>query len=592
MKKIKIILALCLIVSMAKSQSYFGATSYPHANSVLNSGMATNLTAGFLMAGYESTNTNAGYNFTIDKMDAGGLPGGPPNSFQKGYQIFGNNLCGGFPQIYNCWGIDAIESTGYSPYAITGAANIGCFFAKLDNTGAVLQKALYIFPGGISPQSWSKPIIKESPTIPNQYYIVGAYNGAMYMLSLDSTGAIISQYVTNITSTHYLEPFDIIESPYGSNPLTIVGVSSNNTTGLDGFFYQIPNSLPTTGPTVFKTFDISNGSNNDNEFNSIVISQSGGGGSNGFLIGGLSVSSNPNFPGKSWMLKLDPTGTLVWNTIIEGITDNVNGKAWAVVERLSTFNLIYENYGACANNSGITVYKLDDLGIPFNVNYGGQDEFVFNTGSSGATAPVAMTFNNTGSATDEGLHVFGNLDNTSAGNHYFVESYFNGFEGCNSPLNIFAYDNASSPATNNPTNLQGANLTFCSVFNITSANLTSYNSICGPYPSVNGGSNNKATSTGIKSETNHTSLASVTPNPTNEKITFSCNLTEKANLKLELYNCFGQLVKKIDNESELNSGLYQFEINFNNLNIPYGVYFLKTNNNKKISNYKIIYAKD
>jgi hypothetical protein len=263
-----------------------------------------------------------------------------------------------------------------------------------------------------------------------------------------------------------------------------------------------------------------------------------------------------------------------------------------VVERLSTFNLIYENYGACANNSGITVYKLDDLGIPFNVNYGGQDEFVFNTGSTGATAPVAMTFNNTGSATDESLHVFGNLDNTSAGNHYFVESYFNGFEGCNSPLNIFAYDNGSSPTTNNLTDLQGSSLVGCPFFNITSANLASYNSICGPYPSVIGGSNNKAIATGFKTGSNHTSLSSVIPNPTNEKITFSCNLTEKANLKLELYNCFGQLVKKIDNVSELNSGIYQLEINFNNLNVPYGVYFLKTYDNEKISSYKIIYDKD
>lgn len=148
------------------------------------------------------------------------------------------------------------------------------------------------------------------------------------------------------------------------------------------------------------------------------------------------------------------------------------------------------------------------------------------------------------------------------------------------------------PTTNNPTNLQGANLTFCSVFNITSANLTNYNSICGPYPSVIGGSNNKAIATGFKTGSNHTSLSSVIPNPTNEKITFSCNLTEKANLKLELYNCFGQLVKKIDNVSELNSGIYQLEINFNNLNVPYGVYFLKTYDNEKISSYKIIYDKD
>jgi hypothetical protein len=148
------------------------------------------------------------------------------------------------------------------------------------------------------------------------------------------------------------------------------------------------------------------------------------------------------------------------------------------------------------------------------------------------------------------------------------------------------------PTINNLTDLQGSSLVGCPFFNITSANLASYNSICGPYPSVIGGSNNKAIATGFKTGSNHTSLSSVIPNPTNEKITFSCNLTEKANLKLELYNCFGQLVKKIDNVSELNSGIYQLEINFNNLNVPYGVYFLKTYDNEKISSYKIIYDKD
>lgn len=592
MNKIKIILAFCLIVSMAKSQNFYGATSYPHTNYELSSGIVTHVTPGFLLAGFAQTNSPTLYNFTIDKLDIGGTLGTPPNSFQNGYKFYARvNTCNGqTSQILNCSGISVIESNGFAPYAIVGAVNFACFFAKLDNNGNILNKTSYRFPG--TPSNITKPIICQSADSANRYYTVGSYDGIMYLLKTDSTGLIYFQYSTDLSGSGYiLNPKAIIESPYGSKDLVIVG-NIDNGGNREGFYYQISSAFPTSGPSVFNRYHVVGAAGNTAGFYSIDTAHGGAFTGAGFLIGGHAESTNSGFLSKNWMLKVNPTGGLLWNTLIDGSTTNPSGKIWAVKERFSAVNGIYENYGVTGTTAGMTVYKLDDNGIPFNVNYPGQqDEFVFNTGSSTAAIPVAMTYNNIGaSLPDEGLHIYGNLNNSSVGDYYFVESYFNGYSGCNTPASILSYDNSSSPAVNLVTNAAGGSLTYCPNIIINSTPLSSYNSICGPYGSVMNGSNNRS-AVGIETHDNKWNSIAITPNPTNNKAVVSYSLNDNAAIKVNLYDCLGQKVKCLEQNNILGAGNYNLEIDFENLNVPSGIYFIQTTIGKSIVNQKIIYNK-
>ena len=416
----------------------------------------------------------------------------------------------------------------------------------------------------------------------------------MYMLKVDSLGTIISQYVCDVSANYYLTPMAIMESPYTPFDLTIVGTSLNNQSQQDGFFYQISNGLPWSGSNVFNTYDITYGNKTNNVFTSIVTANSTNPVSSGFLIGGGSDSQSPGFPGFAWMLKVDQTGTLVWNTIISGTTDPNSGKIYGVVERLNTAG-VYECYGACAANSGLTVYKLDNMGVPMNVNYGPtNDEFVYNTGSSSAAWPVSMTYNDIGVLPpDRGLHMFGNLDNTGPGNHYFVEAYFNGITSCNSPLTIAAYDNTSAIAVTSVLDASGANLVYCNNFYITSGILNPYTSICGPFTSVAGGSNNRSIATNL---TNLNALEdmhfSITPNPTSQKIAISYNCPEKKSIEVRILNNLGQCIKVLQSANITGPERQSINVDLEALGIANGIYFINANVNGIVFNKKVIYSKE
>ncbi|MDI1353435.1 MAG: T9SS type A sorting domain-containing protein [bacterium] len=595
MKTIKFVLALCALTVSLFSQPY-GVAKYPRTNSWLSSGTVTTQNPGFLMAGTELTTTN--FNFSLDRVGPGGVPAGNAWNFQNGYTLSGGGSgCGASAVINNCVGVTAIESynpsnlTTVSPNVVVGAVGYCCFFATLDNGGNVVNTTSYVFPGS-TPNSVSKPLITPSLKNPNQYFIVGSFDGKMYMLRVDSVGAIQQNFtcdLPNSSSTFYVEPRAIIESPYGNKELTIVGWISNTPNGNDGFFYQIPGNFPAGGATVFKRYDITKNltSFDNNEFTSIAVENNNG----GFLIGGASVAGINSHQGNAWMLTLSSSGAVCgscWSTVIDGTQDPTSGKILGVIERTST-SYGYHYFGACAANSGITVYKLDNLGNAFTASWPGtNDEIIYNNNSINATWPTNITYLDNGGNADIGLHIYGNRDNTGPGNHYFVEAYFNGVAGCEQLGNIAQVDN-TSPTPNNVSDNPGAQVTNCSVFSIAVTNNAPYTALCGPSNSIGGGSNLKGAPLGVNKIANEKKVFSVYPNPVCDRTVIHYQPSKSATMEIEIYDNFGrQVFSKRGVDVEKNHD-YKIELNLEDMKLTKGIYFLRMFGDGEILQEKIVY---
>lgn len=572
MKKIKILLSLCLLGANLQSQNSYGITEYPHTNSFLTSGTLTSANPGFLMAGAQMTNATGSFNFCIDRTGKGGAFTSATYEFQKEYTFtYDNNCLQNYSTIYNCAGVTVIESgLANAPYAVVGAFDYGCFFATLDGSGAIVNQAFYKF--GTQAASASKPLI--TPASVGGFHIVGSYDGDIYMILVNSSGVIQSTNTWD-GQNDYFTPRAIIESPYTNNYLTIVGIANSATTADDGMFIQI--LPPYTSLATNSRYYMTSGSSSREFFTSIQVASSTTGG-NGFIIGGYADSPTSGFNGKAWMLKTNTTGTPIWSAIIEGSITQNTGKLFAVAERYNSANA-YEYYGTSATTSGIGLYKLDDTGLAFSVNNAGAtDESVFNTGSNSVTSPDQITFYNSGTSYDVGLHIYGNREASTAGNHYFVEAYFSGHAGCNNPTQISQVD-ATLPSQAGFSPATGNAVQTCAGI-ISSANTTAYNVICGLNSSIAGASNARPMTTNMIKYNSENSFV-ISPNPTSGKI--KIDVIESDNSEITLWNLKGELIIK------MNPKVKEITLNLQDYHLSEGVYYLKAKNDFKIITEKIIY---
>src|SRR5690606_16287600 len=141
------------------------------------------------------------------------------------------------------------------------------------------------------------------------------------------------------------------------------------------------------------------GNQNNQYFTSLAVANSSWGGSSGFAIGG--VSDPVGAFGDSWMLKVDQTGSIIWNTLITG-TSGTNKEITGIIERQNTLG-DYEYYGATsAGMSQITVFKLDETGALFT-GFTGENEFEYKLAGGG---PAFITQSNL-AAPGLGIQVFG-----------------------------------------------------------------------------------------------------------------------------------------------------------------------------------------
>jgi hypothetical protein len=582
MIKEKLLVALIAISALVKSQPY-GQITYKHIGTFLSSGNITTNTAGFLMAGFRPATTPGLPNFYIDKTGTGGITTGP-NVFMQDYRTFWDNTCapaGPQNQALNCYGISAIEISLSGPsrsYALAGATDDGVFFATLDNNGVVVDQALYLFPTGIS-QITKPGLITDGTGTFYLYgsYYTGSYN-TMYIICVNSAGAITWQNLYDYgTAGSFIIPKQMISSPY-YNELVIVGITddNNNGCGSEGFFMTVP--LTGGNAPIFQ--HLGQGYNGAvDEFHCICPAYSSVPTSQGFVIGGYSntgVAGN----GTQWLVKLDPSGNLIWTKNYSPSFDNT-GTIVAVLERYSSTYGAYDYWAACTSTVGIQVLKVNKNGNAFGMTLPApsnfNNEFVYNANTMNLSTPNSISeISATGN--DEGIHVYGTDDRVNGGNHYFIEAYFNGESGCNPPFQ--SIELMRSVASVSCSNFSGSKSAGAGPFSAC-PNFSIYNSpvititaqVCGGGNFYSGGINYRSSLTELANEQNAGNSISVFPNPVDDKAQISIFATQPGDIKVDVYNSLGQFVS-IACEKKIEEGENKIEIDFNSAGLQKGIYFL------------------
>jgi|GEM_PF-6727487 len=581
MKKLSLLAALCVLAMSIKAQNSYGSIQYNHLPSNdCTSGFLTSVNGpGFLMGSINSYYNYGQPNFFVDRTNTNGQFSVPATFFRRAYTLMGGspgNPCIAPPltQINTCSNVQVIEAASGN-YALVGTTDMGIFYAELGVNGGVLNQKFYPFPSGTI--TWSKALITESFVFPNEFFIVGSYNFKMYLMRVDNAGVIQAQYLNDQTGTgDNLQPWAIIESPYGSQNLVVVGSMFNyNGSQPQAFYYEIDNGLTT--PAVNNYY--SHTGSPYASFNSITISNSNSGGSPGFLVGGY--SKLPSISGQSWVTRFDQTGNMVWSTLIDG-SISLSRIVHGITERYSAANSTYENYNMAVSPAGIVVYKMDENGIPMST-YGLFDEFNYAISTSNPGLPVAITSNNLGATQDVGLHIYG----TSGTYNYLAQSYFSGETGCSAITYINAYDQTMPNLTTWADITPAPAMNPCTNFQINSVIGGSSQVICPlnvslPAPATN---NKQMTSTSIAE--NSSDEITVFPNPVKDKLYIELKGKNSSSISLTLTDVLGRQIKL--DEKTVVSG-ERIEVNLDKLNLPKGIYNLEIQENGTVTKQKIVYS--
>ncbi|MCE3226137.1 MAG: hypothetical protein K0S32_688 [Bacteroidetes bacterium] len=494
-------------------------------------------------------------NFCIEKSDASGFITGP-GSFNMDYRILESNpSCTGSPsnQALTCGGISVIETTISNgtlsaSYAACGTYSNGVFFFTLNSAGTPIMKALYMFPTPTT--AVKKSYIIESPQLSNNYFICGSIDTVIYAMKINSSGTVMWSSFYNSGS---IEARGIAECPY-TNDLIIFGNTSpplSYTKTIDGFMLRLDK---TNGNIVnYKTY----GDVGCQGFSSLSVSNSTLGGT-GFIMGG---DSDPLLnAGRSWFVKLDQSGNVIWNTITQ---PSLGAGAFPVMSIFEKQNGASYDYYALTSEwpNGMIVLKMSETGNPSS----GVNEFVYKTNNS--TYPVSMTFTNSG--TLPGIRVFG-IDNISSPSAFYeVSANFNGQSGCTETLTTIAQTETIVASVTSPWIIQSGSLIPCFNFDIKETAVTSV-------------TNTACIVTGIDEKLNQNDVA-VYPNPAHETcfITF---LNEQKNISVDITDIQNRTLYNLYNGPSKEN----LEINLYNYSLADGFYFLKIGDENQVVIYKKI----
>ncbi|HTF06035.1 MAG TPA: T9SS type A sorting domain-containing protein [Bacteroidia bacterium] len=553
MKKLLTLIPFALNSLLLSAQPY-GQTQYP-SGSTMTSGYTTflnPLNRGFIMAGLAG-----GPLFHIDKTRTGGsMPSfNSTLSFERDYFVAENGTCTSSPltSLTLLGGVCAKEivPVNSGTYAVAGAYSEGCFISFLAPDGSVNNTLTFPFPA--TALTANRPTIVQDPGTLD-IYMCGSYNSDMYVIKINSSGAVAWSAFYNGGSAILMEPRDMIISSHNGQ-IIIVGHMSPDFliygSASDAFFLALN---PSSGNVItFRNYT----STPCNWFNSVKNANCPLAGGIGYVVGGF-TDYTPNASGPSLMMKLSPTGTVLWNTLISPgspgiVAFEING----VVERLKPSGQ-YEYYGVAESNdlvsgySEITVYKLDAFGNPA----AGINEYHYTSSSSSQPTPINLSFQNSGPAADVGLHVFAD-DNVSG--HYLLESYFNGVTGCSN--DNFTNILMTEPGPNMfiiPISKFGS-LSICNKLNITQVVAgTTPNILCSSM-SVSGGSNLRL----APAEEGSMTETQIYPNPGNGLYTIETALPAQ----ITIVNLLGEIVQ----ETTITSGKSSIDL----LKEESGVYIVK-----------------
>lgn len=622
MKKQLIIAFLVLIAIGAKSQTlYTGITTYFNAavSTQLSDGLQTKINSnGFLMAGYIPAITAGNDDVYIIKVDVDAAFNATPSEFANGYQLTtgGHNCNVSQVQETRCYGITIKETyvaSSASPlvpaalwYATASAYDSGCLFSGLDAVGAISTSAFYTFPSGVTAPS--KPLITESVTNPGTFFIAGSYiDGTMrrmYVLDVNAAGTILWTKLYDCGAASSVEPKAIVESPYGGggSGLAVVGlVDLNNSVQKEGFFALLDYNN-SGAVSVFNTYG--DGTNSTNEyFSSISIASSSSPGSTGYVIGGYTEQNVSN--GRAWIMKIDPTGTVIWSTRAKPQSDNLAGDLVGVIERFSAFYGQYEYYGISTSSKGFLALKFDAAGNYFTQPGNTFNEFLYQSTSpiSDIAHPVSISFADNSSVND-GIHIYGTTVNTGVGDFMLAQSTFNGYGGSNT-TGILCQNNFISnyvmnssnmytgPSTiNNPLYNIVPGISSCSNYFFSSSGIVS--SVSSPCTYTNaitsGGNQNRATgltNISINSISNGDLKIMVNPIKLGQDIIFSgTNINQIT--EIQIFDLSGKILKSwnMDQSAQSNNNILLSSLG---LNLYQGMYFLSIKKSVGVDEYfKII----
>lgn len=613
MKTIRFLSLVGLLFSLHCRAQYFQRL-YPHDSTLLSSVHITTATAGFVIGGYRYHNQNGSNrpDFVIDQVNQAGLFTG---GFSNDYFINDDlTSCFSGIRVHNCQGVSVIETVDFGngngeAYALAGTYKQGLFFATLNANGNIIGQYRWDFPAtNLNPRA--KPVLFESSQTPGTFYIAGEFNGETYVVQIDATTNPFTPGWANFyNGSVSLEAWDMIESPYNSGHLVIVGRTDrpNSGEGADGFFLRLNtnNGSVSTHTIYHNVFD------SDEWLSDIKPARSGSGGSDGYIVGGRSIFydqppcggctrvANDTYP--YWMAKISRDGGIVWSSLIEpsyaatlvqpdDITD--------VVERNNPNSGGYEYYGVghsayypstgtVVAGSHLVVFKLDDNGQDSH----SPDEFHYKLGTAPHTymSEAQITAIQTGTgAVGDGIQVFGTRMGSQT-SHYFVRAYFNGVSGCNEEHADISMI-AGGPGTiyTDQINITPWNVScnpLASVFFI-SVNSLMPNQSPSCFSSTLGSGSNARGITGIENTERDNNLM-ILPNPTTGqvKLRFEQHLD---GVKINVRNALGQVVAT---DVLHPGGDESFEVNLSNYDLPDGMYHIHVDSGTYSAVAKIILSK-
>jgi hypothetical protein len=592
-----IVAAGCLSALSMQAQIY-GEAYLQHSNSILTSAEITIASPGYLMSGYSPVSSGTTPDFVIDKTD-NMLSFSNPTDFSMGYQIWDDVTCNNSTRTYNCGGVCVVETNvNNASYALAGAYDQGVFFALLDAGGNPIQTYRWAFP--FTASGYEKPRIRESASVAGEFYICGHLSNRSYVFKIDAnppTPVALWNFI--YTGQGRLDARDVIESPYNPNEVIVVGrvdVPSAGTAA-DGFFM----TLDAGNGTFQNLLHYDRQNTGDDWFSSIEIASDPS--APGFILGGrslfpLSTSGGMNFAYQQWMAKLDPTGNIIWSSLIlpQGVTSAAaSGREISDVFERKNQSGQYEYYGVASNyvladgtfQNNTVVYKLDNNGN----NSLNPNQFHYQYGENPGVSiydHAQLTFINTG-GNDDGFQVYGR--DFATNEHYFVKSYFNGVSssaGCEMSGNIrqiFTGPQLVGADFAVPSSLQAP----CQSFFSLQANPlnTPVNSPCGGLvPSVSGGSNARPLGTGLSAYASSPAIE-IYPNPVNDKTTIRFSENHQPVVTISVFNTLGQKVEVPFRPNGNGSG----ELDFSASDCTPGIYFLNVESGAEILKTRIIYEK-
>lgn len=521
--------------------------------------------------------------------------GAGPSSIWAAYKIFDANNCNGsLSQVLNGNGVSVIETSGSNNlrYAVAGSYDKAVYFTTLNNTGGVLNSVSYPFPvqpvlsaSLFNQAPATKPLIVES-SVPNQYYICGAYQSHMYILNVDVNGSVIWSAFYNVAEG--MIPKDIIVNPYISQHIAVVGQAKLSAFNTQGFFMDVDGINGAFAQTQLYGQAV-----NCEVFNSITVAGNAGlSNGSGFVIGGFTKQITDN-TGRPWVLKVDSIGSVIWSKIH---TPSLGAcyDVMDVIQRVNTLNN-YEYYVLLGSTAGMQVLKLNASGGPFQgtATTSLYNEFVYNIPSLIPAKSTCLSLvNGVGTGYNTGIQVYGTSYNFPGMNgSYVVNAYFNGETGCYQTLDtIHETMNGPKSGTGALVTKYGS-LQACTNFQVQAffpGGSISYPCF-GPVPA---GDNQRVMGQGIDAAANLpvSDDIRVFPNPVVDKTTVHYSCTENSKVKIDLYTVTGQLVWT-SSPINMGEGEHEEEIDFNNLDLKAGVYFVTTQVNGISNKQKLVYTR-